>query len=226
MVRAQPMKVRAGRRIALTLLLACVCAIISRAEPAGGPLFPTLIERLQASPALPHAIADLDGDHQLDFITVRSEENHRGGSLYRIDLHLAGSAALRSFPVIARSGGLRIMALDVDGDHALDLVITTRLSNEPIGVWINDGHGSFSERDRRLYSICFLQPPSEVAPPGRDSQGPSATLPSRGSDNVDCARPAPVRLTPATCGIAGRPAFRALRAAVGLLPSRAPPVLS
>jgi len=207
-VRAQFSRLLAG----LLLLAAATCGNVGRAA---------------ALPALlPHAVADLDGDHQLDFVTVSAEDNHRGNALYRVDLQLAGSVAPHSFPVSARSGGLRILALDVDGDHDLDLVITTRLSNEPIGVWINDGHGSFSQGDLNLYSICFLQSPSHFEQPGHDGQAPSATLPSRGGDQADCRQLRAAQYESSTPYRSGRPCRRALRDSLPRLSSRAPPVLS
>src|SRR5262249_20091760 len=41
--------------------------------------------------------------------------------------------------------GVNISAVDVDGDHDLDLVISGRFVGRRIGIWINDGTGSFTE---------------------------------------------------------------------------------
>lgn len=202
----------------LALLAAATCGNVGRADA-----LPALLQR---AATLPHAVADLDGDHQLDLVTVRAEENHRGNSLYRVDLQLAGSSVPHSFPVIARAGGLRILALDVDGDHALDLVITTRLSNEPIGVWINDGHGGFSPRDSNLYSICFLRSPSHFERPDSGPPAPLATLPSRGSHHADCALPRTQRFETSAPYVAGHPRPRVFQTALRRLSPRAPPTLS
>src|SRR5262249_1608248 len=50
---------------------------------------------------------------------------------------------------------LEINAVDVDGDNDLDLVISGRFLGEPIGVWINDGAGSFSRSSSDAYPSCF-----------------------------------------------------------------------
>lgn len=64
-------------------------------------------------------------------------------------------------------GGLHVAAMDVDGDHDLDLIITTEFSRRPVGVWINDGHGVFSKSDSAAWpafiwheSKNFFEPPA------------------------------------------------------------------
>jgi hypothetical protein len=45
----------------------------------------------------------------------------------------------------------------VDGDHNLDLVITSRFGREPVGVWINDGHGRFTPENADAYAKSIWQ---------------------------------------------------------------------
>src|SRR5262249_43954433 len=47
---------------------------------------------------------------------------------------------------------VNIAAVDVDGDHDLDLVINGRFTWQKIGVWINDGRGVFTQ-NFHLYSV-------------------------------------------------------------------------
>jgi hypothetical protein len=54
-------------------------------------------------------------------------------------------------------GGLHISARDVDGDHDLDLVITSTFGREPVGVWINDGHGRFTLGNADAYAKSIWQ---------------------------------------------------------------------
>ena len=41
-------------------------------------------------------------------------------------------------------GGLEIAARDVNGDHAIDLVLTAAWFRQPVAILLNDGHGNFS----------------------------------------------------------------------------------
>ncbi|MGH9667539.1 MAG: FG-GAP repeat domain-containing protein, partial [Bryobacteraceae bacterium] len=110
------------------------------------------------APALPHltgplpgsswVIADFDGDGRPDVLI--STVDRRGAAEYRhrVDLRIGLEAeAHSSFQVVGSSRGLNLFARDVDGDHDLDVVITSVFSDAPVGVWINDGDGVFTEGD-------------------------------------------------------------------------------
>jgi hypothetical protein len=93
------------------------------------------------------AIADFDGDQKPDLATV---EVQRGSSSritqYSIRFQLTAGIA-QVFGVTAPSGGLQIVARDVNGDNALDVLVTTSLQHEQVAVLLNDGHGRFRLAD-------------------------------------------------------------------------------
>jgi hypothetical protein len=80
-----------------------------------------------------------------------------GAYRYRVDVHLTSEPGTTFDVDSGTSGGLHISARDVDGDHDLDLVITNALGREPLGVWINDGHGNFTEGAAANYSPSVWQ---------------------------------------------------------------------
>jgi len=96
-------------------------------------------------------VADLDGDGRPDLVTVSTQSWGPKGRLYRIELDLTSSISPSFLSVFAEEGGLRIVPRDVDGDHDLDFVITNAWSLAPVGVWINDGRGRFTQGDPTAY---------------------------------------------------------------------------
>jgi hypothetical protein len=98
------------------------------------------------------AIADLDGDGRPDLATVTSKRWGPNAFRYQVELTLSSRIGPSSFCVSAEAGGLRIVPRDVDGDGDLDLVITNARSFAPVGIWINDGHGEFTQGDKTAYS--------------------------------------------------------------------------
>ena len=107
---------------------------------------------LAASPGhgLPFAIADFDGDLRPDFASIQAGPNSSGSTDYWIQVQLS-AAGRQSMRVVAPTGGLLIEARDVNGDHAVDLVLSTAWRRQPVAIFLNDGHGSFS----RVESIAF-----------------------------------------------------------------------
>jgi hypothetical protein len=90
------------------------------------------------------AIADFDGDQKPDLATV---EVQKSGSFarteYSIRFELAAGAT-QVFGVTAPAGGLQIQARDVNGDDALDLLVSTAWQQTQVAVLLNDGHGNFT----------------------------------------------------------------------------------
>lgn len=108
-------------------------------------------------PGLP-AIADLDGDNIPDLASgVRTALTAQGYS-YRVDLDLSTNPEAKTFNVVSQdSTGLNIEAVDIDGDHDLDLLVSGRLSPRPIGIWVNDGRGRFTRGDPAGYVLQTSQ---------------------------------------------------------------------
>jgi hypothetical protein len=96
-------------------------------------------------PGLPLAIADLDGDHQPDFATVEARRSNSPTTAdYWIQVRFSASER-RSIHLVAPKGGLVIEARDVNGDHAVDLVLFTARLRRPVAILLNDRHGGFSK---------------------------------------------------------------------------------
>ena len=99
-----------------------------------------------ATPAVPLgqqlAISDFDGDLHPDLAIVQAGPTASGSTDYWIQLQLS-AVGRQSIRIVAPAGGLLIEARDVNGDHAVDLILSTSL-RQPVAVFLNDGHGSFS----------------------------------------------------------------------------------
>jgi len=107
---------------------------------------------LSASSDQGGATADFDGDGRPDQAVVKVEGQGARGFSYRVELQLSTRRDLSVFHVSAAQGGLHIVPRDVNGDGELDLVVTGAWSRIPVGVWINDGHGVFTQGDAAVFS--------------------------------------------------------------------------
>lgn len=93
------------------------------------------------------AIGDFDGDRIPDLATVEANPNSAwGDSHYSIRLQLTSGAA-QVFGVTAPAGGLQIVAQDLNGDNALDVLVRTPWQHKAVAVLLNDGHGNFTLTD-------------------------------------------------------------------------------
>ena len=91
-------------------------------------------------------MADFNGDHRLDLITVFSTPNLAGSYTYRLEIGLGGPET-GSFSFAGVDAEIRLRARDVDGDHDADLVVLGAISAKPIDLWLNDGAGNFRHGD-------------------------------------------------------------------------------
>lgn len=103
------------------------------------------------------AIGDFDGDHRPDLAKVRAGAGGQSGVLYLIDFRLS-TGPRRTFGVTASAGGLKLASRDVNGDHLLDVVVTTFLTDEPVAVFLNDGRGNFTRSEPSAFPDAFRRP--------------------------------------------------------------------
>jgi len=102
------------------------------------------------------SIADLDGDLKPDFASVQAGRSDFSRADYLIQLQLS-AAGQQTFQIVAPMGGLQIASRDVNGDHALDLVLTTTWLRQPVAILLNDGHGSFTRVDPAAFPGAFSE---------------------------------------------------------------------
>jgi hypothetical protein len=98
---------------------------------------------LSVGPGLSFAVADFDGDQRPDLVGVETGESGVSHTNYWIQLQLTVSGR-QTISILAPSGGLQIAARDVNGDQIPDLILTTTWLRQPVAIFINDGHGTFS----------------------------------------------------------------------------------
>ena len=112
---------------------------------------------ISVRPGVQLAIADFDGDRRPDLAYVEAGQGGPGSNGYWLDLRLSvqGRKAIR---VLAPSGGLFLEARDVNGDHAVDLVVTTAWLRQPVAVLLNNGHGMFTAAKPASFPDAFKRP--------------------------------------------------------------------
>jgi hypothetical protein len=128
------------------LLLSCLLGVPGRAEATSGTAHANALSVSLANPSF--AIADFDGDRKPDLATVEVQKaNASFNTRYSIRFQLSSGGAWQEFGVIAPAGGLQIVARDVNGDSALDLLVSTAWEHQQVAVLLNDGHGNFTLAD-------------------------------------------------------------------------------
>jgi hypothetical protein len=134
---------RVKRGVAQAALFALVCLLLPacRLKAQSGPSQERLATTLTSHD---FAIADFDGDRKPDLATVEMERGvSSGDARYSIRLKLT-SGNSQVLGVTAPVGGLQIVAKDVNGDNALDLLVSTAWEHQQVAVFLNDGHGNFT----------------------------------------------------------------------------------
>jgi hypothetical protein len=176
--------------ICSSLLFGLLCAGPAKGaeEPGGGAHF--------GGPGAQIAIADFDGDRFPDSASIQAGTSDGTRTSYSIRLRLttAGHQAIEVFGPI---GGLEIAARDVNGDHAIDLVLTAAWLKQPVAILLNDGHGNFSPIDPAAYPEAFHDP--NTVSDGSSSSAPLAAVnPSDWRAKVWAPAPGPLHAPPET----------------------------
>lgn len=148
-------KARAFNRLAIPLL-GLLIAAIPRAYSA--PLRP-LSEFIRS-------FTDLDGDLRPDSIRYSLRGTEGRGYLYTVEFEMS---AKRRSPAIGVHGddawGLQFVARDVDGDHDIDLVVTSGARGRAVDVWLNDGHGGFTSGGVASFPLSIWLPEANLIAP-------------------------------------------------------------
>jgi len=139
-------------------LAAALCVLFLLGSLAGGAAGADLRNRSAATvrPGLAFAVADFDGDSRPDFANVQVGQSDLANTEYWIQFQLS-SAGHQSIRVLAPAGGLRLTARDVNGDNWIDLIVTTAWLNQPVAVYINDGHGRFTHAEPADFSAALRE---------------------------------------------------------------------
>ena len=89
-------------------------------------------------------LADLNGDQNVDLATAQAGRHDANGYTQEVRITL-GDFKQTSFHFQSPGAIVELSTRDVDGDQDGDLIVFEPLSSQPIGVWINDGAGTFHE---------------------------------------------------------------------------------
>jgi hypothetical protein len=213
---------------AVSFLFALVAGIASKATI----IRETPIENAAAShhgahnlswPAPQFVIADFDGDLRPDLASVQAEHSTATGSTYWIHLRVAGIER-QPISLVAPVGGLTIEARDVNGDHAIDLVLTAAWTERPIAIFLNDGHGDFSRAATNAFPSAFSHSETEIGDDRKQIADTLGAIPPRSHAGIH-----PASKDRLLAGIRAQ-ARRSLRAGfvrdplVGSHAGRAPPI--
>jgi hypothetical protein len=109
-----------------------------------------------AGPGLQFAVADFDGDHRPDLVGVQTGQGNVARTKYWIQLQLS-AAGRQTISLVGPAGGLRIAVRDVNGDQIPDLILTTSWLGQPVAIFINDGHGTFTRAEPSAFPEAFRE---------------------------------------------------------------------
>ncbi len=137
------------------LILCLVAGVVCRADATGTSTQHSPDSSLGSSSNF--TIADFDGDQKPDLATVEVQKSSSSKTTrYSIRFQLTAGIA-QVFGVTAPSGGLQIVARDINGDNSLDVLVTTVLQHEQVAVLLNDGHGKFRLADASEFPEALRQ---------------------------------------------------------------------
>jgi hypothetical protein len=143
-----------SRTLKCTVVWALLLVLLGLVDPGSAAAATGARPAIAAGPGLTFAIADFDGDRRADSANVQSGSNGSSATNYRIQLQLS-EAGRQSIQLLAPAGGLRIEARDINGDNAVDLVLSTAWFRKPVAIFLNDGHGNFSRSETSAFPGAF-----------------------------------------------------------------------
>jgi hypothetical protein len=127
------------------LLVLAIIALLPQVGHAGNTHKSTFRLGTAAQPfGTSTAIADFDSDHQPDFAIANNIGTSTRGYEYSLEFELSLESR-QVFHFHSSYSGLSVSAVDLDNDKDLDVVLTRIANGEVVGVWINNGHGQFTE---------------------------------------------------------------------------------
>ncbi len=138
---------------ACTIAGALACTASAGAATGADVLRPS---PTSVGPGLQIAIADFDGDHRPDLVGVQTGQGNVARTKYWIRLQLS-AAGQQTISLVGPSGGLQIAARDVNGDQIPDLILTTTWLGQPVAIFINDGHGTFTRAETSAFPEAFRE---------------------------------------------------------------------
>jgi hypothetical protein len=113
-------------------------------------------------PGLSFSIGDFDGDQKPDLASLQTGQSDSSRTEYWIQLRLS-AAEQQNILIVAPMGGLEVVSRDVNDDHALDLILTTTWSRQPVAILLNDGHGHFSSVAPEAFPEAFSESEARVS---------------------------------------------------------------
>lgn len=172
------------------------------------------------------AAADFDMDCKPDGALIVDAGKVHGQKAFRIEIHLTGS---RNIDLSFESDdfALDIAALDVNRDGAPDIVVENALTHARVGVWLNDGHGSFRKVPIEDFPSAGADRANKIDIPLLRQDFPSLCLPSKsGSDLVVLGVAGPALSSAGSTRHVGKPNTASRSCADEPNPSRGPPSFS
>jgi hypothetical protein len=205
------------------MLLCFACGMLSHAARArAAPRYVASVSSFGSN----FAMGDFDGDSQPDLATVEEINSIDSvGARYWITFHLSAGAE-QALGFSGPIGGLRILPHDVNGDHALDLVVVARWKHQTVAIFLNDGFGSFTPADPSRFQTDLQPSDSEIRPAAAPSEHSAVLLGKKSApgEPTESSRPYFLgRLPGLTFFAIARAPLHLLRSSVS---GRAPPVYS
>jgi hypothetical protein len=169
------------------------------------------------------AVGDFNTDGTPDLAIADRVLHPAGGYGYRIQFAVSGRAS-RSVAFESEQDALTVRVSDVDHDNDLDVVVSSSLSDEVVGIWLNDGRGDFQPTDIRQFPEISVLQSVDTRDPSADLTS-SGLVPHRAADGLPVLVRAALTLTPhSLCALQLNRLQPALLSAA--VASRAPPSTS